>query len=240
MRARRRRSRSSRATGSRDGGRGLRARRATRPTNAPAQAADRHRAAVDRRRAVPDGRGDDRDVRRLLPAPASRSTRSSSSSGSPRSATRGWQACPVASSVAWTSRSRSSAIPSCSSSTSRPPASIRPPGARPGRSSSNLAALGKTVLLTTHYMDEAQHLADRVAVIARGRIVAEGTPSTLGGRDACARHDPLPPRPRTSSRQPGAGTRRRTASRASRRRRSGHAPLHELTGWALETRRRAR
>jgi ABC-2 type transport system ATP-binding protein len=48
----------------------------------------------------------------------------------------------------------------------------------------NLAALGKTVLLTTHYMDEAQHLADRVAVIADGRIVAEGAPATLAGRDA--------------------------------------------------------
>jgi len=48
----------------------------------------------------------------------------------------------------------------------------------------NLAALGKTVLLTTHYMDEAQHLADRVAVIADGRIVAEGDPATLGGRNA--------------------------------------------------------
>ena len=47
----------------------------------------------------------------------------------------------------------------------------------------NLAALGKTVLLTTHYMDEAQYLADRVAVIASGRIVAEGTPATIGGRD---------------------------------------------------------
>jgi ABC-2 type transport system ATP-binding protein len=47
----------------------------------------------------------------------------------------------------------------------------------------NLATLGKTVLLTTHFMDEAQYLADRVAVIAAGRIVAEGTPSTLGFRD---------------------------------------------------------
>ena len=47
----------------------------------------------------------------------------------------------------------------------------------------NLAALGKTVLLTTHYMDEAQALADRVAVIARGRIVAEGDPETLAGRN---------------------------------------------------------
>ncbi len=45
---------------------------------------------------------------------------------------------------------------------------------------SSLGALGKTVLLTTHYMDEAQHLADRVAVIAGGRIVADGTPEQLG------------------------------------------------------------
>jgi ABC-2 type transport system ATP-binding protein len=47
-----------------------------------------------------------------------------------------------------------------------------------------LASLGKTVLLTTHYMDEAQRLADRLAVIAAGRIVAEGTPDTLGGRES--------------------------------------------------------
>ena len=47
----------------------------------------------------------------------------------------------------------------------------------------NLRSLGKTILLTTHYMDEAQNLADRVAVIAGGLIVAEGTPGTLGGRD---------------------------------------------------------
>ncbi len=46
----------------------------------------------------------------------------------------------------------------------------------------NLTTLGKTILLTTHYMDEAQHLANRIAVIAAGSIVAEGTPDTLGGR----------------------------------------------------------
>jgi ABC-2 type transport system ATP-binding protein len=42
-----------------------------------------------------------------------------------------------------------------------------------------LRELGKTVLLTTHYMDEAQALADRVAIIAAGRIVAEGIPADL-------------------------------------------------------------
>jgi ABC-2 type transport system ATP-binding protein len=49
---------------------------------------------------------------------------------------------------------------------------------------SGLRALGKTVFLTTHYMDEAEHLADRIAVIAAGKIVAEGTPASLGGREA--------------------------------------------------------
>lgn len=43
----------------------------------------------------------------------------------------------------------------------------------------NLASLGKTILLTTHYMDESQQLADRIAIIVHGRIVAEGTPGAL-------------------------------------------------------------
>ena len=45
-----------------------------------------------------------------------------------------------------------------------------------------LAAEGTTILLTTHYLEEAEALADRLAVLAAGRIVAEGTPATLGGR----------------------------------------------------------
>ena len=45
----------------------------------------------------------------------------------------------------------------------------------------SLRDLGKTILLTTHYMDEAQRLADHVAIIDGGRIVGQGTPADLGG-----------------------------------------------------------
>ena len=45
-----------------------------------------------------------------------------------------------------------------------------------------LRELGKTIFLTTHYMEEAETLADRIMIIAAGRIVASGTPETIGGR----------------------------------------------------------
>jgi ABC-2 type transport system ATP-binding protein len=51
---------------------------------------------------------------------------------------------------------------------------------------SDLRALGTTIMLTTHYMDEAQALADNIVVIGRGLVVAEGTPDSLGGRDTAA------------------------------------------------------
>jgi ABC-2 type transport system ATP-binding protein len=47
----------------------------------------------------------------------------------------------------------------------------------------SLCGLGKTVFLTTHFMDEAQYLADRVAIMRAGRIIAAGRPDELGGRD---------------------------------------------------------
>ena len=50
----------------------------------------------------------------------------------------------------------------------------------------NLRTLGKTVLLTTHYLDEAQALADRVAIIVRGSIIAQGTPAALMSRRTAA------------------------------------------------------
>ena len=59
----------------------------------------------------------------------------------------------------------------------------------------NLRGLGKTVVLTTHFMDEAQYLADRLAIIANGQIVAQGNPETLAGRDRMLAtvHFSLPP-----------------------------------------------
>jgi ABC-2 type transport system ATP-binding protein len=49
-----------------------------------------------------------------------------------------------------------------------------------------LAGLGKTIFLTSHSMDEVQYLADRVVIIAAGKIVAQGTPDTLAGREKAA------------------------------------------------------
>jgi ABC-2 type transport system ATP-binding protein len=97
----------------------------------------------------------------------------------------------------------------------------------------NLSALGKTVLLTTHYMDEAQHLADRVAVIAGGRIVAEGTPATLAGRDtarASVRYrlpDGKAPPPELGGESDADGYRRVAVDDLT-------AALHRLTGWAID------
>ena len=97
----------------------------------------------------------------------------------------------------------------------------------------NLAGLGKTVLLTTHYMDEAQFLADRVAVVADGRIVAEGSPASLGHRDraqARIRYRPAPGMPAP------AGLRSQPANDGFTEVRVDDLlhSLHELTGWALD------
>ncbi len=98
----------------------------------------------------------------------------------------------------------------------------------------NLTSLGKTVLLTTHYMDEAQFLADRVAVIARGKIVAEGTPDTLGGRATAGTlitfnsndqsMDGLPAQDVSVAENGGVIIRTTDPTR----------DLHRLTGWAID------
>ncbi len=102
---------------------------------------------------------------------------------------------------------------------------------------SNLRDLGKTVFLTTHYMEEAQALADRLAVIAAGRIVSEGTPETLGGRDKAPSDISftVPPEIDATTLPP------ELAVRAERRDgrfhlRSEHPAwaLHKLGGWALD------
>src|SRR3984957_15668504 len=97
----------------------------------------------------------------------------------------------------------------------------------------NLASLGKTVLLTTHYMDEAQYLADRVAVIADGRIVAEGAPGTLGDRNRAVAHiryrlpDDQGARHELAGEPDAAGFTVIASADPVR-------DLHRLTGWALD------
>jgi ABC-2 type transport system ATP-binding protein len=66
-----------------------------------------------------------------------------------------------------------------------PTIGVDPVGARELRATiATLTQVGKTVLLTTHYMFEADSLCDRVAVIAKGRLVAQGTPRDLKARVA--------------------------------------------------------
>ena len=96
----------------------------------------------------------------------------------------------------------------------------------------NLIALGKTVFLTTHYMDEAQYLAKRVAVIAQGLIVAEGPPATIGGRDTAQtvirfRVEDGEGLPSLGQVPLGDGTLELRTEHPTK-------VLHELTAWALD------
>jgi ABC-2 type transport system ATP-binding protein len=100
----------------------------------------------------------------------------------------------------------------------------------------SLRDLGKTILLTTHYMDEAQNLADRVAIIAAGRIVAQGSPESLGGRDVAEAVISFRlPDGATLADLPGdlpAGI-QRDEDRVLLRTSAPTSAVHTLTGWAL-------
>jgi ABC-2 type transport system ATP-binding protein len=95
---------------------------------------------------------------------------------------------------------------------------------------------GTAIMLTTHYMDEAQELADRVAVISGGKIVEEGIPATLGGRDrARARIRFLLPDGYSAADLPVPAT----AGEDGRLVVEADDPtelLYRLTGWAMEHR----
>ena len=99
----------------------------------------------------------------------------------------------------------------------------------------NLTELGKTVFLTTHYMDEAQYLAKRVAIIVGGKIVVEGPPSELVQTDATTTlirfivPPTAPPLPSELERQ-GLVTGRVFEIHSSEPART----LNLLTNWALE------
>ena len=100
-----------------------------------------------------------------------------------------------------------------------------------------LRRLGKTVFLTTHYMDEAEYLAGRIMVLSAGRVVAEGAPRALAGRDRMTTviSFTLPgyaqprdlPRPLGPLAEPGP------AGRIVLRSESPLVHLQMLAGWAL-------
>src|SRR4051794_32331621 len=99
-----------------------------------------------------------------------------------------------------------------------------------------LCSLGKTVFLTTHYMDEAQALADRVAVMAGGRLGAIGPPAQLAGRDSLPSEIrfalPAGVEPSQLPELDGEVTGDGTAVLVTTA--DSLAALHRLTGWALE------
>ncbi len=100
-----------------------------------------------------------------------------------------------------------------------------------------LRELGKTVFLTTHYMEEAQALADRVAILARGRIVAQGPPDELGGegRDGALIAFRLPPGVEGDGLPEAVRGAARVDGREVAISCQDPVPLlRELTGWAVD------
>jgi ABC-2 type transport system ATP-binding protein len=97
-----------------------------------------------------------------------------------------------------------------------------------------LCQLGKTVVLTTHYLEEAHALAERVAIVVAGRIVAEGPPDTLAHRDDTARISfRLPPSVELSELPLAASAHDGLAHIETR---DVTATMHELTHWATTRR----
>ncbi len=95
-----------------------------------------------------------------------------------------------------------------------------------------LRELGKTIFLTTHFMDEAQALADRVAIIRAGQIVAEGPPSELGGRGRRSFIRFALPDGVGAADVPGSA--RAEGGRAVIEVQRPVQPLADITAWALE------
>ncbi len=96
--------------------------------------------------------------------------------------------------------------------------------------------LGKTILLTTHYMEEAQILADQIAVFSGGEIVARGTPDEIGGRKSLPSRIEfaLPARVAATDLPPEFRAAADDDGRVSLAAEDPTRMVHEITGWALE------
>ncbi len=96
-----------------------------------------------------------------------------------------------------------------------------------------LKDLGKTIFLTTHYMEEAQNLADRVAILAQGRIVASGSPDEVGGGDVTVVRFRLPEGIEAGELGSAAGAEVQVeGNHATIRTAQPQRTLFRLTGWA--------
>ena len=97
-----------------------------------------------------------------------------------------------------------------------------------------LRDLGKTIFLTSHSMDEVQFLADRVVIIAAGKIVAEGTPDTLAGREKAAALIRFK-RPDSATLPAGVASQAKAdGDFVEVRTEDPTRALYELTGWAVQ------
>ena len=203
------------------------------PDHRPGRPVRRRRAHHDR----PGEPGDDGPALRPRPGrgPPGRRHRHRPARAWRRWPTAAAAPIPGASAAASTWAPAWSAPPACSCWTSPPPASTPPGAARCGTPSGPWWRRGPTSLLTTHYLDEADELADQVVVIDHGRAIASGTLGRPEGRASAATSSTSSCPTPAGSRRPPAGSWPRVTGavpRLDRTGRPGQRPRRRRAGAA--------